>query len=223
MPAKKKVFLTPEQEIALRDAYENQRRGMLARLACDWEIPATTLSYYAKHRLALPPLARYATHRPWTDLENDILNQYPFASNKTMGWRIGKLTGKRRTPKAVEVQRSRLGLSQLQPGDDDNLSVNLIAAGLGLNCQPVYRWVETGILPARRKNGNGRWTVTHAALRAFLLARENWNRWHVKKADHLFLVDLLSNGAYSGVIQHSEGRRAETGIAEHHLPFAEAA
>lgn len=223
MSAKKKVFLSPDQEARLRAAYEGQRSGMVVRLAREWGIPDTTLSYYAKRRLGLPPLLKYAPHHPWTDLELEILERYPNATNERMAWRLQKLTGRRRTPKAVEVQRSRLALSQLQPGDDENLSVNLIAAGLGLNCQSVYRWVETGILPARRKNGNGRWTVTHAALRAFLLARENWNRWHVKKADHLFLVDLLSNGAYSGVIRHSEGRRAETGIAEHHLPFAEAA
>jgi len=222
MPAKKKVFLSPDQEARLRAAYEGQRSGMVVRLAREWGIPDTTLSYYAKHRLGLPPLLKYAPHHPWTDLELEILERYPNATNERMAWRLQKLTGRRRTPKAVEVQRSRLALSQLQPGDDENLSVNLIAAGLGLNCQPVYRWVETGILPAHRKNRNGRWCVKHDDLKAFLLHRDNWRRWHVKKADHMFLMDLFGGGTAIGAIQHSEGR-ADCGIAVHHLVLAEAA
>lgn len=220
--ANKKVFLSLDQEDQLRAAYEGQRSGMVVRLAREWGIPDTTLSYYAKHRLGLPPLLKYAPHHPWTDLELEILERYPNATNERMAWRLQKLTGRRRTPKAVEVQRSRLALSQLQPGDDENLSVNLIAAGLGLNCQPVYRWVETGILPAHRKNRNGRWCVKHDDLKAFLLHRDNWRRWHVKKADHMFLMDLFGGGTAIGAIQHSEGR-ADCGIAVHHLVLAEAA
>lgn len=217
-----KVELSPEQERELTDAYVNRRKGKLIELSRKWSIPDASLSRHALHYLKLPRIAKYAPHNKWTELELDIIEKYPFASDARIAWRIAQLTGRRRTPKSVQIKRSRLDLSQIQPGDDDNLSILMVAAGMGIDSKTVYRWVESKSLVAF-KRGNGRWYVKHEDLKAFLLDRKNWRRWNVRKADDIFLKDLMSDGAYSGVIQHVDGKECEYGFSEHRILDCEAA
>lgn len=190
MAKRRKIFLTPMQEAELGAAYRQPRKGLVVYLAKKWGIGDSTLSYYARNHLKLPPLAPYRQRKEWSDLEIEILERYPNASDRVMAGHLRRLAGSRRSLMAIGVKRSRLDLLQASIEDQGFLSPQLIAVGLGLHIKTVRAWIETGQLPSKRHRGAHR-GVSYEDLRDFLLHPLHARKWSVKKADQTFLLDVL--------------------------------
>lgn len=203
-----KYHWTPELDQAVRDAYQGQKYRQkavrsLMRLT-GWPRHAVT------QRARKLGVAR-TKETPWAKAEIDILVKHAWKCEQRIQAAL-KARGYRRTLTAIVVKRKRMDLLQ----SVDGYSAHHLAGLMGVDDHKVVRWIKAGWLKAQRRGqartpgqGGDAWYIAHDEVRRFVLRHPD-ELPDLGKADRLWLLDLLTNGAI-GLSPDDRGAVAEAG------------
>lgn len=106
----------------------------------------------------------------------------------------------RRTETAVRLKAKRLGMNKTQEG----YTMRGLCLGLGIDHHKVEKWLANGWIKARRRGsdrtpeqGGDIWYFSDKAIKDFI--RHHPEEIDPRRADWLWLVDILVGGDYGGI------------------------
>lgn len=202
------VVSTPQIDNAIRDAYASPQRGPCVRVAKKFKLDHHWVCYRAR---ALG-LSRRSRVDVWTPEENEILERtHEKGGVKHIQSRL-KAAGYTRSLSAIENQMTRLDLSSTAR---DVYTASDIARVMGVDSKQVARWIDKGMLRARRENRTGLqdyevakcWLIEHRHVRQFLI--DHVAQYYVGRIDKFWLVSTLAGHSATLHIQQSAGTRSE--------------
>lgn len=121
----------------------------------------------------------------WTADEDAILSAAPHFNPKTLARRL-TAQGFSRSPIAIHVRLTRLGLSRIDP---DKMCARELAEIMGTDGKTVARWIEKGWLKAKVSEG-GIYRISRKQVRSFIV--DNVAAVNIGRCDKFWLVDLLA-------------------------------
>jgi DNA-binding transcriptional ArsR family regulator len=175
----------------IRRAYlEATSRGDIRRAALAIGRPRWWVS---KRAMQLGVRLRRFSEPPWSDAEIEILHSHAHRSD---GFIAAKLrnAGFERSPTAVRVKMNRIDADREDPS---HRSACGLAKLFGVDQRTVSRWIDRGLLRAKRKGtnrvdsqGGDIWWIADKDVRAFVV--QNVGIIDMRKADKFWLVALLA-------------------------------
>jgi hypothetical protein len=176
----RKYHLDERATSLLKEHYDSQPET-IDRLCRTLGVPRHTLKHWAQ----VLGLARTTNRpKPWTDNEVSYLeSQYHRTHVSTIARKLGRSTT------AVAQKAKRLGIRKCGEG------YTFHSLALGVDDHKVAAWIDRGLLPAsRRKTDRERdvYFISEKAVREFIV--QHPLEIDLRKADGLWLIDLLANG-----------------------------
>jgi hypothetical protein len=196
------VQWTPEMDAQVRRVYERKERGGNKRLAGQWNLPASRVSWRAAI-LGLSPLICVTAKglvQSWTDPELAILQAHSGQSIRHIRAILYK-KGYQRSLASVKSAMNRLRAIEKLPTrreaieDSNSLTTQEISTGLGIEYMVVFRWVKNGWLRARKIGDDGLMAIRWIDLQKFLV--DYAAHWDHRTADHWFLIEILTYTEHS--------------------------
>lgn len=178
-PAKKYRFHEDDDRL-IRQRYDS-RTETITELAAILRVPR----WVVRRRAQELGLAR-CKERPWTEEEEEFLEaNLSHLAVLTLARRL------RRSPTAIAVKAKRLGLRKR----DGAYTARAVAQGFGVDDHAVVRWIDAGMLKARRRN-SGRprdmYFISDRAVKDFV--RGYPLAFDLRKVDQLWFMDLVTDG-----------------------------
>lgn len=172
-----------------------------------------TLSQVAKQfRWSLNAVSRRANalgySRPkrgavWRSEEISVLQNGPHLAVITLVKNLRR-RGFMRSECAVKTKMVQLGFR----GDSEAMTAAAVAIGFGVYYRTVVRWINLGLLKAKRKkmglakygeSGRDPWMIAPDDLRKFVF--ENPLKFDIRQVDQLWFIDLVSAGRIGEIKQ----------------------
>lgn len=131
---------------------------------------------------------------PWTDAEEQLLEEYAHQSIPSIQIHLKQKLGKRRTQSSIAVKRSRMALL----GNLHGMDLSHLATALGMGEVTVRRWLETGEIrailrfPELQSVGRHVWFFPNEEIRRFIL--EHLEVIDLARVEKFWFVDLIANG-----------------------------
>lgn len=185
----------PMLDKAIRRIYSGsttKNDAAVKQLAETW---GCTRQYISRRALMLgvrPPL-RTTPRAPWTEEEDELLEQHVAKSPEALG-KIFKRAGYSRTPAAIMARRLILELSP-RDSDPDTMTMRALAHAMGCAEQTVLRWIRSGALKAKAyRDGVDKspWCIRRKDIREFLLRNAEWDH---RRCNRDWLIETLSGNS----------------------------
>lgn len=180
-------------DAAIRRVYQRDpTKGDIAALAIAVGRPRWWVTRRASRLGLITPRFKEA---PWSDAEREIVHDHfhrPPSSIRKMLQRAGY----QRTETAITVMGKRMGATREDPS---HVTANSLATLMGVDAKTVTRWIERGLLRARRREtkrsvaqgGDPHW-IHLRDVRAFIA--DNAGVIDIRKVDKFWFIDLLVHG-----------------------------
>lgn len=191
------VAWTPEQDAAIRQVYERREHGGNKRLAARFGVHPGLVSARAA-RLGCPPLICHVgpKERPQAYRAEEIalirahLGE-PIVQIRARLYRKGYSRSLSAVAGVISRHRQRGEWPAIGAiiEERDQLTMQEVCAGLGLNEWQVDRWIKRGLLKSLRVTAAPLLAFRRRDLRAFLITYPG--HWDHRFADRLFLLDIL--------------------------------
>jgi hypothetical protein len=186
--------VSDELDDRIRAAWpELKGRGAVARLAAELGLRRWWLSKRARS-LGLTTVP----HRKeplWSAAEDELMTKVPLHDPDAAA-KIFRAHGFRRSPTAIIVRATRLGLSRRYR---ETFSATAAAEVLGMDAKTISTWCVEGAITAGRRDdnrlpqqGGSRWEIKRDDLRRFVLA--NLERIDIRRVEMFAFVDLIAGG-----------------------------
>lgn len=177
----RKKYNLDERATALLQARYDSRTETIAQLSRALGVPHYTIKRWAQ----VLGLAR-TKEKPWSESEVAYLEAHFHRLHvSTLARKLG------RTVTAVALKAKRLGIRKCGEG----YTVRSLALALGVDDHKVVRWINRGLLRASRRQTDREcdpYLITETAVRDFIARHPT--EIDLKRADGLWLIDLLVNG-----------------------------
>ena len=177
-----KYVITPEVEAWLRGRYNTAVRGRVAELAQELGWPAWAVKKAARKLGLTRPWP--ADRRAWTANEEATLRG--LIGQRSIKW-IAKRLGRGET--SVILKAKRLGLKRrVRAG----YSATDLSQVIGCDVKTVTRWIEAGLLSARRfgsRRANDTYVIQPVAIYRFL--REHRWQYRLDQVDQDWFLDFV--------------------------------
>ncbi len=189
---KRKYVPTPAIDMEIRQAYQKQRQGDRQALRAVSRKIGWPRDVVSKRGAELG--VTRAKERPWTQQEEDLLEQFGHLTPNGIRRRFAA-AGFCRSIGAIQIRLTRMRIKQNLSG----YSANGLANGLGVDVHKILNWIRRGLLAAERR-GTDRtgdtWWISERAVKRFVLrAPEEIDLARVEK---IWFLDLLTSGKIGG-------------------------
>ena len=182
---------TPEIDAEIRCAYRSGRYGACKAMATKYGLSTSYISFRASvlgcTRLRAPS-KRYPA---WTPEQDRVLEKHghePVAALAKRLRKVGPARSVSQIYRRAAVLSARGDIERLGVLRDGYYSLDDIAAGMGFSRDVPHRWVQSGVL--RAKKAGGQWAVKVRDLRMFLI--KNVILYELGRVDKFWFVDVLS-------------------------------
>lgn len=129
----------------------------------------------------------------WTDAEEQLLADNHGKDVYTIRNLFAR-HGYQRSANAIAVKRKRM---QLSSRPDDVYTANSLARVMGIDCKTVIKWIEQGMLTARRQGtqrlaiqGGDHYAIKERHVRLFVINHPA--HVDIRKCDKFWFIDLLA-------------------------------
>lgn len=188
---REKYRITPAQAEQIRKVYrESSGNGEVKALAEKLGLPRWKVTRYAVSNGLLP---RTQKEPDWSEAEIEVLERNAHLSPLRIRDRL-RQAGFRRSEAGIVLKRKRLQLL----GNLNGQSATSLAACFGVDPSTVVRWIEKGLLKARRRGtdrgqsqGGDIYYLQDKHVRQFVI--DNPNVVDLRKVDKHWFIDLLTN------------------------------
>ncbi len=177
---RKKYYLDDRATALLKERYDS-RTETISQISRTLSVP----HYTVKHWAQVLGLAR-TKEQPWSDKDVTYLEaNFHRVHVSTLARKL------KRTTTAVALKAKRLGIRK----NGEGYTARSLALALGVDNHKVTRWVGLGLLRTSKRHTDREqdaYLITDAAAREFIVRHPS--EIDIRRADSLWLIDLLANG-----------------------------
>jgi hypothetical protein len=192
---RKRLYLPSEQiDQLIREGYRrfwefNSRKAIKATASrIGW--PA----WAVKKRARVLGLCRASEAQPWTEQEEQLLQQWSHHCDDVIVRKMRE-RGIHRTATAVHLKIKRLRIRT----NRDWYSATSLAEAFGVDQHKITGWIRRGLLHAERRGterteaqGGDSWYILHSAVRDFVFKCPD--EVDLKKVEKFWFLDLITDG-----------------------------
>lgn len=186
---------TPEMDEKIRRAYRGGKYGACKAVAAKLGLSTSYVSFRAAvlgcERLKAPS-NRYPAWPPEQDRVLEKHGHEPVTALMRRLKKVGPPRSEHQIYRRAAILSARGDIERLGVLRDGHYSLDDIALGMGFSRDVPHRWVQSGVL--RAKKAGGQWAVKVRDLRMFLI--KNVILYELGRCDKYWFVDVLSGNSW---------------------------